>query len=43
LPFAEQFAERAANIDAPLVEGKAGVPDVENWTFADLRPSKQAG
>jgi hypothetical protein len=43
LPFAEQFAERAASIDALLAEGKAGVPDLENWTFADLRPSKQPG
>jgi hypothetical protein len=43
LPFAEQFAERAATVDALLAEGKVCVPDFENWTFADLRPWKQAG
>jgi hypothetical protein len=43
LPFAEQFAERAASVDTLLSDGKASVPDFENWTFADLRPWKQAG
>jgi hypothetical protein len=38
LSFGEQFAERAATVDALLAEGKGGVPDFEQWTFADLRP-----
>lgn len=38
LPFADQFAERAASVDALLSEGKVGVPDFDKWTFADLRP-----
>lgn len=41
LPFAENFAERAASVDGLLADGKAGVPDFEKWTFADLRPWKQ--
>jgi hypothetical protein len=43
LPFAEQFAERAASVDALLSEGKAGVPDFSEWAFADLKPWKHAG
>jgi|SRR5450759_4078027 len=40
LPFAEQFAERAASVDAILSEGKAGVPSLSEWHFADLQPWK---
>lgn len=40
LPFAEQFAERAASVEALLSEGKAGVPDLKRWHFSDLRPWK---
>jgi hypothetical protein len=40
LPFAEQFAERAASAETLLAEGKGSVPQFENWKFSDLRPWK---
>lgn len=43
LPFAEQFADRAASVDGLLADGNARVPDFQKWKFADLKPWKQAG
>ena len=40
MPFAEQFADRAASVESLLAEGKAAVPDLKEWRFADLRPWK---
>lgn len=43
LPFAEQFAERAVSVESLLSEGKARVPDFNEWKFEELRPLKGAG
>lgn len=43
LPFAEQFADRAASVEALLFEGKARVADFNLWKFEDLRPFKGVG
>ncbi len=40
LPFAEQFAQRAASIDGLLAEGAVAVPSLETWNFADLGSTK---
>jgi hypothetical protein len=37
------FAERAASVEVLLSDGKARVPDFNEWKFADLRPWKEAG
>src|SRR5262249_18993642 len=42
-PFARQFAERGAAIEAPFAGGAGSVAAFEKLTFAVLRPIEQAG
>ncbi len=43
LPFAQQFAERAASVEGILAATKARVPDLKEWDFKDLQPYSQTG